>query len=579
LGTPLSTPEAIFNLKTATVSPQYHIFFDDDFTIVPYMEQGEVPPNWEELSCLSTKSAADESVHSALEWMSGQEINVDKDGCLVPIQDWIPNPFSIVPDQHGTVVNNLHAEINNDIGATLSTASEGECKCPPLDEPFGEAAAVWPLPLMPLTERVGIRVNLMDDFETEAANLDSSKQSSDELRMPQRTNLHELGRRRSKRIAENKSKGQHKAHVTFGSRAKQMLGLFALICTVDNYSMPKHQALLTLSFSNSLVCHFEEANEHCNGTLNKFHFISLLTNAGLNEVFTYHQAFKQDDWCDFVTAMEKEVLDHKSCGRWDLVHRFTILAGNKVIKAIWSIKRKCFPDDCLNKHKARLCAHGGIQRWGGNYWETFLPVVNMISVKLLLVISRIHCLESKSIDFVLDFPQADLDEDIWMDLPIDFEPIKDPDHKPQYVLKLQKNLYGLKQASFNWYKKLCAGLKDQGFKASTVNQCLYMHEGMMILVYVDDCIIIGKDMDDIDQFVLSMQNGPENFVLTDEGSIDKFLLGIKIKRLGPTEFEISQPFLIERIVSFLGIKPQEYEVHCNDKFTPAAAQILNKDLH
>ncbi len=85
-------------------------------------------------------------------------------------------------------------------------------------------------------------------------------------------------------------------------------------------------------------------------------------------------------------------------------------------------------------------------------------------------------------------------------------------------------------------------------------------------------------MDDIDQFILSMQNGPENFVLTDEGSIDKFL-GIKIKRLGPKEFEISQPFLIDCIVSFLGIKPQEDKVHCNDKFPPAAAQVLNKDLH
>jgi hypothetical protein len=125
--------------------------------------------------------------------------------------------------------------------------------------------------------------------------------------------------------------------------------------------------------------------------------------------------------------------------------------------------------------------------------------------------------------FVLAFPQADLDKDIWMDLPILFEPIKDLDHKPQYVLKLQKNLYGLKQASFNWYKKLCDGLKDQGFKASTINPCLFMRKGMMSLVYVDKCIIIGKDMDAIDQFVLSMQNGLENFVLTHEGSIDKFL--------------------------------------------------------
>jgi hypothetical protein len=52
-----------------------------------------------------------------------------------------------------------------------------------------------------------------------------------------------------------------------------MLGLLALIYTVDSYSMPKYQALLTPSFSNSLVCCFEEANKHCNGTRKEFHFV------------------------------------------------------------------------------------------------------------------------------------------------------------------------------------------------------------------------------------------------------------------------------------------------------------------
>jgi hypothetical protein len=174
----------------------------------------------------------------------------------------------------------------------------------------------------------------MDEFEAEAANLDSSKQPSDELRMPQRVNLHKFGHHCSKRIAEKKSKGQHKAHITLGSFAKQMLGLFALICTVDNYSMPNHQALLTLSFSNFLDCCFEEANKQCDGTLNKFHFVSLLTNAGSNNVFSYHQFFKQDDWCNFVTSMEKEVLDHTGCGHWDLVQRSNIPVGNKVINLV-----------------------------------------------------------------------------------------------------------------------------------------------------------------------------------------------------------------------------------------------------
>ncbi len=231
-------------------------------------------------------------------------------------------------------MNNLHAEISRDIGATLGAASGGECKCPLLVEPFGEAAAARSLPPMPQTEWVGIRVNLMDEFEAKVANLDSSKQPLNEPRIPQCVNLHKLGHCLSKCIAENKSKVQHKANVTFGSHTKQMLGLFALICMVDNYLMPKHQALLTPSFSDLLVCRFEEANKHCHGTLEEFHFVSLLTNAGSNKVFTYHQALKQDNRCNFVTAIEKEVLDHKGRGHWDLVQHSTIPSGEKGIKAI-----------------------------------------------------------------------------------------------------------------------------------------------------------------------------------------------------------------------------------------------------
>ena len=93
----------------------------------------------------------------------------------------------------------------------------------------------------------------------------------------------------------------------------------------------------------------------------------------------------------------------------------------------------------------------------------------MISVKLLLVIAKIHGLESKSIDFVLAFPQADLVIDIWMELPIGFQPVEDPSSPQHYVLKLKKNLYGLKQASFNWYEKLHDGLKSRGFKPSKID--------------------------------------------------------------------------------------------------------------
>ena len=124
-----------------------------------------------------------------------------------------------------------------------------------------------------------------------------------------------------------------------------------------------------------------------------------------------------------------------------------------------------------------------MQKWGDRYWETYSPVVNMLSVRLILAITKIHKLESKAINFVLAFPQADLKEDIWMNLPIGFQVDgqTEADSDRHYVLKLNKNLYGPKQGSFNWYEKLKTSLVSHNFKTSYIDPCLYICNGMILL--------------------------------------------------------------------------------------------------
>ena len=121
---------------------------------------------------------------------------------------------------------------------------------------------------------------------------------------------------------------------------------------------------------------------------------------------------KQKDKMSFVEAMEKEISDHEARGHWSVVHQDTLINKATPIKAIWSFKRKSKPYGELLKHKARLCAQGGMQKWGDTYWKTYSPIVNMLGVRLILAITEIHKQESKAIDFVLAFPQADLKEDI-----------------------------------------------------------------------------------------------------------------------------------------------------------------------
>ena len=58
----------VLNPKTGHVSPQYHIVFDDNFTTVPYMRAGDMPPNWLDLVKRSSELATLEQFDAAKTW-------------------------------------------------------------------------------------------------------------------------------------------------------------------------------------------------------------------------------------------------------------------------------------------------------------------------------------------------------------------------------------------------------------------------------------------------------------------------------------------------------------------------------
>jgi hypothetical protein len=147
-----------------------------------------------------------------------------------------------------------------------------------------------------------------------------------------------------------------------------------------------------------------------------------------------------------------------------------------------------------------------MQQWGTNYWETYLPLVNMVTICLILLLAQIYKLDSKAIDFVLAFPQAELDVNIWMYLPNCFQ-VDSENESKCYIFKLNKSLYGLKQASLNWFKKL---KQDHGFHPSAIDSYLYFKKGMIIITYVDDCIIVSNSMDDVNTFLKSMKTVPKD---------------------------------------------------------------------
>ena len=122
--------------------------------------------------------------------------------------------------------------------------------------------------------------------------------------------------------------------------------------------------------------------------------------------------------------------------------------------------------------------------------------------------------------------------------------------KRYYVLKLNKSLYGLNQASAKWFDTLKAGLNSRDFEQSQVYPCAFLRKYAIFLVYVDDCIIFSKGLQTIEDLVICLKIGSENFLLTDEGDIEHYL-GVDIRPLKCDTFELCKPYMIKKVLDLL----------------------------
>ena len=145
----------------------------------------------------------------------------------------------------------------------------------------------------------------------------------------------------------------------------------------------------------------------------------------------------------------------------------------------------------------------------------------------------------------------------------------------KYLLKLKRSLYGLKQASMNWHCKLKTTFEDRGFMESLSDLCVFISKEMIILVYVDDCIIISKEALVIQKFISSLKSGIGDFIFTEEGNMNSYL-GVDISSFTDKKgFTLSQPFLIDRVIQALDFYPKTTKSATNN--TPDGYPLLNKD--
>ncbi|GJS00034.1 putative RNA-directed DNA polymerase [Tanacetum coccineum] len=253
-------------------------------------------------------------------------------------------------------------------------------------------------------------------------------------------------------------------------------------------------------------------------------------------------------------------------------------------------------DGTIDKYKARLVIKGYRQREGLDYFDTYLLVTRITSIRMVLAIAALRNFEVHQMDVKM---ALDLEEEIYMNQPKGTRPdlayavsrlsrrgryifaiaalrnleIHQMDVKTAFlngdleeeiymnqpegfiapgqegkVCRLVKSLYGLKQAPKQWHQKFDNTMLESGFKINECDKCVYVKDtssGYVILcLYVDDMLIVGSN----DKMIRSTKDMLKSkFDMKDMGLAD-VILRIKIIR-SQNGLVLSQAHYVDKILN------------------------------
>jgi hypothetical protein len=233
---------------------------------------------------------------------------------------------------------------------------------------------------------------------------------------------------------------------------------------------------------------------------------------------SYKQAVLDPEWRK---SMVSEIKALRNRGCWRVV---PTPRGVRLIKSKYVYKLKKDWRGKVTKRKSRLVCQGFLQQQGVDFNETYAPVAKGTTFRLMLAMTKAFNLHLHQLDVDSAFPYADLEEDVYLTPPSGMEV------REGYCLKLEKSLYGLKQAPRNWNKNIVEHIKSLGFKQCVQDNCLFVKrigsEMYLISLYVDDILIAGSKMDEVDRI---KRKFTEHYEMKDLGELN-YYLGMKITR-------------------------------------------------
>ncbi|MBW0535573.1 hypothetical protein O181_075288 [Austropuccinia psidii MF-1] len=234
------------------------------------------------------------------------------------------------------------------------------------------------------------------------------------------------------------------------------------------------------------------------------------------------RTFKAAISCDakdiWIKAINKELQSMEKLKVWDIVD---LDPSYKLVGTTWVFKTKKNHLNEVVEHKARLCAQGFTQTAGIDFDKTYSPTGRLNSLRTLIAFAASNGLFFHQIDIKSAFLNAPLSETVYLSLPQGLS-----EDKRKFCLRLNKAIYGLKQAPLAWYERLRCWLATVGFKACTLDPCVFYRQGdhpLWLYVHVDDIAVFGKEVEEFKNQIAS------EFEIKDIGVAD-LMLGVKISQ-------------------------------------------------
>ncbi|KAK8555331.1 hypothetical protein V6N12_009479 [Hibiscus sabdariffa] len=292
-----------------------------------------------------------------------------------------------------------------------------------------------------------------------------------------------------------------------------------------------------------------------------------------DEPKTYQEAVSSPDSEKWLEAMRSEMDSMSDNQVWTLVEPPERM---KPIGCKWIFKKKTDMDGNVQTYKERLVAKGYRQIHGIDYDETFSPVAMFKSIQILLAIAAFHDYEIWKMDVKTTFLNGKLEEDVYMTQP---EGFVTPENAGK-VCKLQRSIYGLKQASRSWNLHFNDTIKEFGFIRNEDEPCVYKKfSGSIVsflILYVDDILIIGNDIPTLQSVKAWLSSC---FSMKDLGEA-AYILGVKIygdrsRRL----LGLSQSTYIDKVLkrfnmeaSEKGFLPMTQSISLSKEMCPSTSQ-------